>query len=220
MKVLVGSDYHGSDRLQAEAIALLSEVDWYVNCGDFCSRAGKQPQATQLGCHPDGLKEVEQLERFLRAVDESGTPWLFVPGNHEPPASTLGELNRKLDSSTGHIATETQLVSIQGKQVLIVPLTPPCGWCWVLSKDDVKAIAATYQDASVDLLITHAPPRGCLDEESKWYKGQTPTLAPAIAACHPTYYFCGHMHHDGGRQAQMGETTVVNAALHNTIVEI
>ncbi|MEM9156397.1 MAG: metallophosphoesterase [Cyanobacteria bacterium J06642_2] len=220
MKVLLGSDYHGSERLQAEALALVSQVDWYVNCGDFCSRAGKQPQANQLGCHPDGLAEVEQLEAFLRRVDEAGTPWLFVPGNHEPPASTLANLAVRLDSRIGQIAVATQLVQIQDRQILVVPLTPPCGWCWVLSNADVQAIADEYQDIAIDVLVTHAPPLGCLDEDSKWYKGRTPTLAPAIAACQPNYYFCGHMHHDGGKQAHLGKTLVVNAALHNMVVEL
>lgn len=220
MKVLIGSDYHGSDRLQAEALALLPQVDWYVNCGDFCSRAGKQPQASQLGCHPDGRAEVEQLGAFLQRVDELGTPWLFVPGNHEPPASTLVELDRQLDSTCGQIVTATHLLEVRSRRVLVVPLTPPCGWCWVLSKDNVAAICAEYEGAEIDILVTHAPPLGCLDEGSKWYKGQMPTLAPAIAACQPRYYFCGHMHHDGGKQAHVGNTLVVNAALHNTIIEL
>lgn len=220
MKVLVGSDYHCNEALQNEALALIGDVDWYVNCGDFCNWAGRQPEAGQSGCHPNGLTELEQLQRFWQRIDASGTPWLFLPGNHEPPAQTLGPLYNESELQNGMLVMETQLMEIAQLQVLLVPWTPPCGWCWSLSRDRLKALSNTYKGSQVDILVTHAPPKGTLDEGGKWYRGRIPTLAPLLNLISPRYYFCGHMHLDGGKSETKQGTTYINAAQHNLVVEL
>ncbi len=220
MKVLVGSDYHCDSGLQQQALDAMAGVDWYVNCGDFCSWAGRQPEAGQTGFHPRGAEELGQLQAFWQQIDAVGTPWLFVPGNHEPPAKTLEELFAQSDLSHGTLVSTIQMMQIGHLQALIVPLTPPCGWCWSLSRDRLKELQETYNNVTVDLLITHAPPKGTLDEGGKWYRGKIPTLAPLVQQLAPKYYFCGHMHLDGGKSEVKDGTTYVNAALHNVIVDI
>ncbi|MGK7912146.1 MAG: metallophosphoesterase [Synechococcus sp.] len=220
MKVLVGSDYHCDASLQQQALDAMGDADWYIYCGDFCSWAGRQPEAGQAGFHPRGADELEQLQAFWQQVDTVGIPWLFVPGNHEPPAQTLDELFTRSDLSNGILALKTQLMQVGPLQALIVPLTPPCGWCWSLSRNRLKELQATYKDVNVDLLITHAPPKGTLDEGGQWYRGKIPTLAPLVQQLAPRYYLCGHMHLDGGKSEMKNGTTYVNAALHNVVVEM
>ncbi|GAB4212028.1 MAG: hypothetical protein OHK0012_05570 [Synechococcales cyanobacterium] len=217
MRVLVGSDYHCNPQLQAQALDLLSGVDLYINCGDFCSRAGAKPADPQLGYHPKGQEEVEQLRAFLRAVDDTGIPWIFVPGNHDPLSPALTPLAGR----HGYMGVRSEVVQRWGLQVMIVPWTPPCGWNWTLTTTHVQELIAQGQGIpTVDLLISHAPPLGMLDENSRWYFRKTPTLRPLVDQLHPRYYLCGHMHLDGGKQGQLGQTTVVNAALHNLVIEI
>ena len=52
IKLLLGSDYHGSPRLIRQALAHLPEVDAYINCGVFCSKAGKPSRKATQGFHP------------------------------------------------------------------------------------------------------------------------------------------------------------------------
>lgn len=221
MRILLGSDYHCSDTLQAEALRLLPTVDLYINCGDFCTKAGRMPKAAKLGCHPNGLVEMARLETFLKQVDKIGVPWWFIPGNHEPPAATMHHLRDRIGSDHGQIFTGTELVSLAHLNVLVVPLTPACGyWGWALGADTLAALQTTYSGQNVDILVSHAPPLGYLDEGGKWYKPPLPTLRPLVDAIAPRYYFCGHMHHDGGRTVTSKTTTFINAALHNLVLDI
>ncbi|WP_156820406.1 metallophosphoesterase [Synechococcus sp. PCC 7336] len=220
MKILVGSDYHCDPQLQAEAIALLPEVDWYINCGDFCTQAGRLPEAKRLGVHPRGEGELDQLQQFWQRLDAIGKPWLFVPGNHEPPAPTLAGLYEKSGCQNGRLSLATELMQLGPLQVLVVPWTPPCGWCWSLSREHVEEVTQIYSDTDVDMLVTHAPPKGVLDEGGQWYRAQTPTLLPVVRALSPRYYLCGHMHADGGQTETKNGTTFVNAAKHNLAIEL
>jgi predicted phosphodiesterase len=58
LKLLLGSDYHGNDRLIRQALAYLPQVDGYINCGDFCSKAGKPSRNATQGFHPAAPAEV------------------------------------------------------------------------------------------------------------------------------------------------------------------
>ncbi len=216
LRVLIGSDYHCTPHLLERALEQIPSCDWYINCGDFCSQAGAQPQAGKQGFHPKGKHEVDLLRIFLTQVDQLGKPWIFVPGNHDPSASVLAPLA----GEQGIIATETTLITLLGLRVLLVPWTPPCGWNWTLTSSRLKEILATHSQTQADVVITHAPPRGILDEKSKWYHRRTPTLKPLVEAIQPRYYFCGHMHYDGGKQITQGNTLFVNAAVHNLILEV
>ncbi len=218
MRILVGSDYHGKTFLIEEALRQIPEVDLYINCGDFCSWAGAQPEAELQGFHPEAAEEVAQLQEFLTAVDGLGKPWIFLPGNHDPSASVLEAIGRSLHH--GQIITTPSLVHLGNVQTLAVPWTPPCGWNWTLTKTKLKELIDAYATTPVDLLITHAPPLGALDEESKWYHRRTPTLRPLVDQIQPRYYLCGHMHLDGGKTLTQGATTFVNAALHNLMLTI
>ncbi|MEN9204207.1 MAG: metallophosphoesterase [Thermostichales cyanobacterium BF4_bins_65] len=217
MRILIGSDYHCQAKLQVEALDLLPGVDAYINCGDFCSLAGAKHPDPHLGYHPKGQREVEQLQSFLQEVDERGKPWLFIPGNHDPLEIALAPLAGR----HGYMGTRSESLMWQGLHLLIVPWTPPCGWNWSLTRTHLQELLEQWQGIPpVDLLISHAPPLGMLDENSRWYGRKTPTLRPLVEQIQPRYYLCGHMHHDGGKQGQIGKTTVINAALHNMILEL
>ncbi|MDX2270502.1 MAG: metallophosphoesterase [Cyanobacteriota bacterium] len=225
MKILVGSDYHGSEKLMQAALDQIPEVDFYVNCGDFCSQAGAQPLDPHLGYHPRGKAEVEQLRDFLAEVDQLGKAWLFLPGNHDPAAPVL----ENFQGSHGVIATTACRLQLLGLELVTIPWTPPCGWNWSLTSTRLQELVESFSDERnsapqplprVDLLITHAPPQGVLDEGGKWYHKRTPTLRPLVSLLDPRYYLCGHMHLDGGKVETHGNTTYVNAALHNLVLEL
>lgn len=216
LRLLIGSDYHCTPHLLERALDQIPSCDGYINCGDFCSQAGAKHKASDQGFHPKGKAEVELLKTFLAQVDRLGKPWIFVPGNHDPSGSVI----EPLAGEYGVIATDTQLISFLGLRTLLVPWTPPCGWNWTLTSSRLKEILANHSQTSADLVITHAPPRGVLDEKSKWYHRRTPTLRPLVEAIQPRYYLCGHMHHDGGQQLTQGNTLFVNAAVHNLILDV
>ena len=66
----------------------------------------------------------------------------------------------------------------------------------------------------LDILITHAPPRGVGDAPDNAHRGFEAFL-PLMDRYHPRYLVHGHVHQSYGhslpRQIQYGETTVFNA---------
>lgn len=221
MRLLLGSDYHGRDPLLQEALELLPECDGYINCGDFCSLAGRKPKEHgSLGYHPRAKAEIELLQSFCQQVDERGKPWIFVPGNHDPSAPIL----ETLPGSWGRVAMECQVIAWLGLWVLVVPYTPPCGWNWTLRSAHLREWVLWYttlsQHIAIDLMISHAPPKGALDEGGRWYSRRMPTLRPLLDVVQPRYYICGHMHKDGGKSFQLERTTVINVAERNWILEL
>ncbi len=218
MKLIVGSDYHGSAVLQEEALQQLITADSYINCGDFCTWAGAQPGARDHGYDSRGAQEVQSLHQFLTRIEQMGKPWLFLPGNHDPAAAVLQEMNQ--DFEHGQAITASGLMWLCGVRLLVVPWTPPCGWSWPLTRDHVRELLADYGTSTTDILLTHAPPKGILDEDGKWYHRKTPTLRPLADALRPRFFLCGHMHLDGGKTVVDNGTTFVNAALHNMALEV
>jgi uncharacterized protein len=220
MKLLLGSDYHDSPLLQEEALLRLAQADvaGYINCGDFCTYAGSKHHSEILGYDLRGETEVQHLITFLQRLEAVGKPWLFIPGNHDPSAPFYATLNPTF--RWGQVITASTLVWFGGLRLLVVPWTPPCGWSWTLTHQHVQELLTTYRTTTIDVLVTHGPPKGALDEESKWYHRKTPTLRPLVDLLAPPYVFCGHMHHDGGKTLIQGPTTFVNAALCNMEVTI
>lgn len=65
------------------------------------------------------------------------------------------------------------------------------------------------------IMVSHTPPRGCLDEARRWTVGQIGSTAVREALESDTrisLVVSGHVHLCGGRQAELGSATVVNAA--------
>jgi Icc-related predicted phosphoesterase len=221
LKILLGSDYHGQPHLLRQALEWLPKCDGYINCGDFCSQAGRRAkQHGSLGYYPKAQPEIELLHHFWTEVDLLGKPWIFVPGNHDPSPPAL-EL---MAGSHGIVATGSRLVSFLGLWALLIPYTPPCGWNWTLRTAHLREWVPFYgeiaQQVRIDLLLSHAPPKGTLDEDGRWYPRRMPTLKPLVDAIQPRYYICGHMHKDGGKQVTHQNTTFINVAERNWILEI
>ncbi len=66
----------------------------------------------------------------------------------------------------------------------------------------------------VDIMLTHAPPRGCGDAEDLAHRGFE-AFYPFIERFKPRYLIHGHVHMNYGRDLprvrKIGETTVINA---------
>ncbi len=70
----------------------------------------------------------------------------------------------------------------------------------------------------VVILLSHAPPAGCLDFAVRWGRGHigSPTVAEMVRRHRRIrLVVSGHAHISGGRHARLGEAIVVNAASHD-----
>ena len=222
MKILLGSDFHCSKELCNEVISKVEteHYDLFLYAGDFCNWAGYNC-AQYGGCNPKGTEEVEQLFSFFDKID-SFTTWFAIPGNHEPAKQIL--YNSYLDKywhSKYYLHPQLSVVKDSWDtyppiKILAIPYTPYCGWNWTLTETINNYLLEEYRKEKVDIILTHAPPKGHLDNNiyTKW----DTTLLELMELLEPKYYICGHVHECGGMTKEVGATTVINCA--TTVMEI
>jgi len=61
------------------------------------------------------------------------------------------------------------------------------------------------------VLVTHSPPKGCLDVASEGKSLGSTAIRATIESTKPRLVVCGHIHASGGQSAKLGDTPVVNA---------
>ncbi len=73
---------------------------------------------------------------------------------------------------------------------------------------------------TLDMLITHGPPRGILNPGWQDAHVGSTALADAVIARTITHPLFGHLHHAGGKSIQRGATTFHNVAACNEQYEL
>jgi len=72
-----------------------------------------------------------------------------------------------------------------------------------------EQFAAMLPAKRVDILVTHSPPRDCLDTAMFGMHAGSTAIRKYIETYQPVFVFCGHVHEARG-QEHIGTTTVVN----------
>jgi len=135
---------------------------------------------------------------------------LLIPGNHE--FFLESEPNqRKLISNATVLIHES--IEMQGLKIWGSPTTPLYGGAFGLSseRDRVKLYSQVPPDT--DILVTHGPPFGILDQASGSSDHQgCPILLDRVLQSKPKLHVFGHVHGAHGTFSTE-ETVFVNAAL-------
>lgn len=165
----------------------LDNIDFILSCGD--------------------LKQ-EYLE-FLLTM--SCRPLYYVCGNHDK-----GYVNFPPE---GCEPLDDRLVTVNGLRILglggCIRYNPgPFQYTEKEMQTRVRRLQRTIRRAGgVDIVVTHAPPRGYGDAEDNAHRGFEAFL-PLMDAWKPRYLLHGHVHQSYGhnlpRQIQYGDTTVMN----------
>lgn len=121
---------------------------------------------------------------------------ILVPGNHdfyfEKPEQ------RKNVPSNIHLLIDRG-VRIEGFQFWGSPVTPGME-DWAFNRERGLPIRGHWNliPKDTDILITHTPPHGILDEISSGIKLGCEELPPILKIVQPKYHFFGHIHHAAG----------------------
>ena len=191
MRIIAISDTHGKH----SAITALPAGDVLVHAGDF-------------------MRDWEDLLLFNH--------WLgLVPfkhrivcaGNHERPFQIHADQARSM--LTNAIYLENSGVTIDGLRFWGSPYTPEfMDWAFMYPPGAGEAIWAQIP-AGTDVLITHGPPYGILDQTAPGEKHLgCVDLLNAVDQKRPRVHIFGHIH-GGAGTAEIGRTRFVNAAYLN-----
>ncbi len=199
MKLLLFSDLHCDREAAARLVEMARGVDVAVGAGDFGQTR----------------RRVGDCIEVLR---ELPCPAVVVPGNNE----SFDELKSACRGWNGVQVLHGTGANVAGRAFFGlgggVPVTPFGSW----SYDFTEAEAAELLDAfpTGGILVTHSPPKGCLDVRASGESCGSTAVRDLIVAKRPALVVCGHIHACAGRTESYLGTTVVNAGPSGIVIEL
>ena len=192
MKTVVISDTHGQHRSLK-----LPKGDLVIHAGDVSKRG-----------HPD------EIEDFLDWFSKQKYKYkVFIAGNHDFFFEQAHPRIIEQMVPQGVICLNDSGCEIEGLKLWGSPITP---WFndWAFNRERGTEIKRHWDliPNDTDVLITHGPPFGILDETVYGKRTGCEELLLRVYQVKPQYHIFGHIHEDYGSFAK-GETTFVNASV-------
>lgn len=190
MKLLLFSDVHCDERAAEKLVELSKSADLVIGAGDFANmRRG--------------------LQTLIDVLSDITTPTVVVAGNGESDAELRAACNDWSSATVLHgSGTTITGIPIWGLGGAVPP-TPFGDWSFDLSEETAKDMLEGISAGGI--LVTHSPPRGLLDADSKGNHLGSRSVLRAIEKSRPLLVVCGHVHASAGRSVQHGSTTIINA---------
>lgn len=198
-RLLLFSDVHGDLDACRNLVDRASEVDIVVGAGDFCvARRG-----------------LETSIDVLAAIDR---PTVLVPGNSESAdelvAACRGWPAAHVLHGRGTRIEGLSFFGIGGG----IPVTPFGAWSWDFTEAKAERLLAGCPEGGI--LVSHSPPQGIVDRDSRGQHLGSEAVHRAIEQKSPRLVVCGHIHGSWREQAELGTTTVVNAGPQGIVWEM
>jgi Icc-related predicted phosphoesterase len=203
MKATIVSDTHTKHRELD-----LPGGDILIHAGDFMSSG----------------RNLDELTDFLNWIEvQDYKHKIFIAGNHDRLLEDGGEavINIIADAYPSVTYLQDSSVTINGINFYGSPWTPEfMGWAFATQNDAEAEEKWSQIPDNTDVLITHGPAYGYLDEiKTPLRPGMTPghlgcpVLAKRIEEINPKLHICGHIHSSNGMLDGYNEvTTYINAS--------
>ena len=145
----------------------------------------------------DDLKG-DEYDDFIAWFSSLPAKWkFFVPGNHEL-SFELGQAEAIEQAMTAHGITVLQ------------DAVEDCDGVIIGSISGNATIADSDIPHDLDILVTHMPPYGILDEDLG-----SPEILNFVLKSQPKYHLFGHIHATAGQEFLLGETICRNIAVES-----
>jgi Icc-related predicted phosphoesterase len=189
-KLLLFSDVHGDLDACRRLVERAEAADVVVGAGDFCV------MRRDLRSPIDALSAIE-------------TPTVLVPGNAESEeelrAACTDWSSARVLHGDGCTIRGVPFYGIGGG----VPVTPFGAWSYDFSEEEADRLLADCPEDAV--LVTHSPPKGAVDRDSKGQSLGSTAVRAAIEDRSLRLTVCGHIHGSWGEATTLASTPVVNA---------
>lgn len=160
--------------------------------------------------------DLQEFCRFAHWFNRTPfTHRVWIPGNHDRIIEKDTSLGRSMVDGTMLI---DKLVEVEGIRIYGSPYTPEfCNWAFMESQTELEARWARMP-SNIDILLTHGPPHGYLDEAGYLEDGSPRhvgdiELWKAVKLRRPKYHIFGHVHAQGGKDLIAGPTKFMNVSL-------
>ncbi|MFD2037468.1 metallophosphoesterase [Belliella marina] len=192
MKTTLISDTHGQHRSLK-----MDSGDLLIHAGDVSSN-GREEQVV------DFLDWFSKLD-FKHKI--------FIAGNHDFFFEHAAAMRIKAILPDNIHYLHNSGVTIEGVNFWGSPITP---WFndWAFNRQRGTEIKETWKliPKKTDILITHGPPRGILDRNTRGLAVGCDDLLKSVTKLKPKYHVFGHIHEDYGLVTK-SQTTFINASV-------
>jgi Icc-related predicted phosphoesterase len=194
MKIVCVSDTHGKhEQLNYD----LPEGDMIIHAGDI-SNVGR-------------IDEINQFTQWF-----SNLPYkykIFIAGNHDFGFEKIRHSNEiGISIPHGVIYLQDEMVEIEGIKIYGSPWQPEFyDWAFNLPRGEKIAEKWNMIPENLDILITHGPPHGILDDTIQGMRVGCEDLYKRVMEVKPKYHIFGHIHYGYGMKIT-DETIFLNAA--------
>ncbi len=177
------------------------DVDLVISCGDL---------------------PYDYLEFLIDALD---VPLVYVHGNHDRPVHTE---TRIIEAPAGARELEGRLYNIQGLLLAGLGGSPRYSkgayqfsereMAWRVRKLELKLWWARLRGQQLDVLVTHAPPRGVHDNDDPAHRGFA-CFVPFVQRWRPRFLLHGHAAPRPGlpSETRVGATLVIYVRGHRIL---
>ena len=194
MKIICISDTHGKHDLLNND---LPEGDMIIHSGDV-SNLGK-------------LDEINQFTQWFSQLPYKYK--IFIAGNHDFGFEKIRNSNEiGISIPHGVVYLQDEMVEIEGIKIYGSPWQPRF-YDWAFNVDRGAEIAKKWSliPEDTDILITHGPPHGFLDDTVQGQRVGCEELYIRVMQIKPKYHIFGHIHYGYGTRITE-DTTFINAA--------
>lgn len=198
IRLVLVSDLHGY--LPTD----LPSGDLLLIAGDLCPVDGSHAPEMQSGWLESTFRAW--LERMQRDY----TDVIGIAGNHD---FVYERRLQPLNLPWRYL--EDRGVTVDGVRIWGSPWQPPfMDWAFNLPEDGIHAKLEAAEEGSVDVLITHGPPRGHLDMTRRGEAAGSLAVAAAVHRISPLVHLFGHIHEGYGIDDSNG-ILMINASLRD-----
>ena len=193
-RIVTISDTHSRHR----KISTMPEGDILIHSGDATNRGG--------------IDEIADFNQWLGELPYKHK--IFVAGNHDWLFERSPEFAPTLMSNAHYL--RDNFIVVEGLKIYGAPWQPRF-FDWAFNLDRGAAIAQKWRmiPADIDVLITHGPPYGILDEVPYRHEHVgCEELLPVVQRIKPRAHIFGHIHAGYG-MVEQGGIKFVNASICN-----
>lgn len=196
MKIVATSDLHGF-------LPDIEPCDLLILAGDICPNFFANP-------NKDRLAQASWLGSIFKEwlKDLPAKTVVMIWGNHD----FVGERASLIPELPCHILHDTSVV-VDGPFIYGTPWTSRYG-TWALMEDE-EVLEERWKDVpkNLDILISHGPPYGYLDEAAPMtaHLGSK-SMLDCVSRVNPRVFICGHIHGGRGEGILPGGGIIKNVA--------
>ena len=213
IRIAHASDLHGNLGPLFDAVERSGRPDVWVLSGDICPNDSRGIVEIEVPYQTEWAADFDQelVELF------GGAPVVSVPGNHD--YIDMGAVLRDLGIDA-HTVSETSPVEVAGLRFAGFRYVPWIAGEWNGEAHGFEAVVDAIVASDPDILVTHAPAAGLLDQGGHSVGIRELTTALTYRLRRVRAHLFGHNHEMGGRTITEMGILFSNAAETCQIIEV